>query len=410
MAREAGASVLLLESAPRGLARRQFAAHPQHPLHARRAAGRAGRRLSRRGVLAGPAQGHRRPDRRDAGAHGDPRVVDLPRLDAPPRRALPAAAVRRAARGANQCLLHGRRQGARQRLLPQRRGARRSHPLRRAGRCASSSPTRRFVAARIGKRADRGARLRARRRRLRVEPRMAERGLGNERARRAAGGELPHPRHAASTRACCSSSCSTAGADRVGDPTQAHMVAIDARAPLYDGGICTRIDCVSLGVVVNRDGERFYDEGEDFWPKRYAIWGRLVALQPGQIAYSIIDSKAIGRFMPPVFAGHARGLAGRAGARACACRRPPSSRPLDALQRGLPRRARSTTPSLDDCAHRGPGARQDALGAADRHAAVLRLCAPAGRDLHVPRPQGERARALCTSAACRARTCSWPAR
>ncbi|MET4578173.1 FAD-dependent tricarballylate dehydrogenase TcuA [Ottowia thiooxydans] len=93
------------------------------------------------------------------------------------------------------------------------------------------------------------------------------------------------------------------GVDRIGDPTQAHMVAIDARAPLYDGGICTRIDCVSLGVVVNRDGERFYDEGEDFWPKRYAIWGRLVAQQPGQIGYSIIDAKAIGRFMPPVFDG-----------------------------------------------------------------------------------------------------------
>lgn len=93
------------------------------------------------------------------------------------------------------------------------------------------------------------------------------------------------------------------GADRIGDPTQAHMVAIDARAPLYDGGICTRIDCVSLGVVVNQEARRFYDEGEDFWPKRYAIWGRLVAQQPQQIGYSIIDSKAIGRFMPPVFPG-----------------------------------------------------------------------------------------------------------
>ncbi len=93
------------------------------------------------------------------------------------------------------------------------------------------------------------------------------------------------------------------GADRIGDPTQAHMVAIDARSPLYEGGICTRIDCVSLGIVVNRDACRFYDEGEDFWPKRYAIWGRLVALQPGQIAYSIIDVKALGRFMPPVFPG-----------------------------------------------------------------------------------------------------------
>ena len=95
----------------------------------------------------------------------------------------------------------------------------------------------------------------------------------------------------------------SAGADTIGDPTQAHMVAIDARAPLYDGGICTRIDCVSLGIVVNGQGKRFYDEGEDFWPKRYAIWGRLVAQQPGQMGYSIIDAKAVGRFMPPVFPG-----------------------------------------------------------------------------------------------------------
>ena len=93
------------------------------------------------------------------------------------------------------------------------------------------------------------------------------------------------------------------GAETIGDPTQSHSVAIDARAPLYDGGICTRVDCVSLGIVVNKHARRFYDEGEDFWPKRYAIWGRLVAHQPGQIAFSVIDAKAVGRFMPPVFPG-----------------------------------------------------------------------------------------------------------
>jgi tricarballylate dehydrogenase len=92
-------------------------------------------------------------------------------------------------------------------------------------------------------------------------------------------------------------------ADLIGDPTQAHMVAIDARAPLYDGGICTRVDCVSLGIMVNKEAQRFYDEGEDFWPKRYAIWGRLVAQQPSQIGHCIIDAKAVGRFMPPVFKG-----------------------------------------------------------------------------------------------------------
>jgi tricarballylate dehydrogenase len=91
------------------------------------------------------------------------------------------------------------------------------------------------------------------------------------------------------------------GAKSIGDPTQGHCVAIDARAPKFDGGICTRVDCVSLGIVVNERAERFYDEGEDFWPKRYAIWGRLVAEQPNQIAYSIIDAKSMGKFIPPMF-------------------------------------------------------------------------------------------------------------
>jgi tricarballylate dehydrogenase len=63
----------------------------------------------------------------------------------------------------------------------------------------------------------------------------------------------------------------------------------------------TRLDCVPFSVVVNRHGQRFYDEGEDVWPKRYAIWGRLVAAQPDQVAYSIIDSKSIDAFMPSVF-------------------------------------------------------------------------------------------------------------
>jgi tricarballylate dehydrogenase len=91
------------------------------------------------------------------------------------------------------------------------------------------------------------------------------------------------------------------GAHPVGDPTQFHAVAIDARAPKFDGGIVTRLDCISLGIVVNRRAERFYDEGEDLWPKRYAIWGRLVAQQPDQIAYSIVDAKSTGLFMPSVF-------------------------------------------------------------------------------------------------------------
>src|ERR1700742_1002624 len=91
------------------------------------------------------------------------------------------------------------------------------------------------------------------------------------------------------------------GVQAVGDPTQCHAVAIDARAPKFDGGIITRHDSVVFGIVVNKHGQRFYDEGEDIWPKRYAIWGRLVAAQPGQIAYIIFDSSVVTSFMPTLF-------------------------------------------------------------------------------------------------------------
>ena len=107
------------------------------------------------------------------------------------------------------------------------------------------------------------------------------------------------------------------GVKPVGDPTQCHAVAIDARAPRFDGGIITRLDCVVFGIVVNKNAERFYDEGEDIWPKRYAIWGRLVAAQPEQIAYILFDAKSLKLFMPslypPVQADSVRDLARQLG-------------------------------------------------------------------------------------------------
>jgi tricarballylate dehydrogenase len=108
-----------------------------------------------------------------------------------------------------------------------------------------------------------------------------------------------------------------AGAQSVGDPRACHAIAVDARAPRFDGGIVTRLDCLPLGIVVNERGERFADEGEDFWPKRYASWGALVAQQPGQRAYCLIDAKTARLFMPsvfpPVVASSIRELAGLLG-------------------------------------------------------------------------------------------------
>ena len=116
-----------------------------------------------------------------------------------------------------------------------------------------------------------------------------------------------------------------AGAEPRGNERGFHAVAVDARSPRFDGGIVTRVDSIPFGIAVNREGERFYDEGEDIWPKRYATWGGLIARQPQQTAYSIFDRKAWGRFIPPLFpplaADTVEGLAERLAVPAAALRR-----------------------------------------------------------------------------------------
>ena len=87
----------------------------------------------------------------------------------------------------------------------------------------------------------------------------------------------------------------------VGPPMGAHAIAVDARAPAYDGGIVTRLDAIPIGIVVNANGDRFNDEGEDVWPKRYATWGRLVAEQPSQIAHVVFDAKVAGETIPGLY-------------------------------------------------------------------------------------------------------------
>ena len=141
------------------------------------------------------------------------------------------------------------------------------------------------------------------------------------------------------------------GARPVGNPREFHAIAVDARGPKFDGGIVTRLDSLPFGIVVNRDARRFYDEGEDFWPKRYAIWGGLIARQPGQVAYSIGDARAVGRFMPSVFpaveAGSIREVAASLGLDPAGL-----TATVDAFNRSV--RPGSFDPaSLDDCRTEG---------------------------------------------------------
>ena len=182
-----------------------------------------------------------------------------------------------------------------------------------------------------------------------------------------------------------------AGMMPVADPTQCHAVAIDARAPRYDGGIATRLDSVVFGIMVNREAKRFYDEGEDAWPKRYAIWGRLIAQQPGQIAYSIIDSRSIHMFMPSIFpAVEAQTIAELA-----------SKLELDpaALEKTVAKFNAAVKPGtfdhtiLDDCRTEGLTIRKSHWARTHRRAAVLRLSAAPRHHLHLSRRARERQRA-----------------
>ena len=190
-------------------------------------------------------------------------------------------------------------------------------------------------------RPDRGPGGGVRQRRLRGQHGLAPPVLGGR------GGQLPHPRLAGQRRPVLAALYAH-GAARAGEERGFHAVAVDARRPAFDGGIATRLDSIPFGIVVNTAGQRFYDEGEELWPKRYAIWGRNIAGQPGQIAYSIWDAKVRRLFLPPMY-GPARRLA--RGARGHA--RPRRARP----GRHGPRVQRAIRPGgtfdpgrLDDCA------------------------------------------------------------
>jgi tricarballylate dehydrogenase len=93
-----------------------------------------------------------------------------------------------------------------------------------------------------------------------------------------------------------------AGVKPVGNPARAHMVAVDARGPKFDGGIVTRITAIPHGIVVDRNGKRFHDEGEDARKTHFARWGARIAECPDQIAYLILDANGLGRALPTALA------------------------------------------------------------------------------------------------------------
>jgi tricarballylate dehydrogenase len=83
------------------------------------------------------------------------------------------------------------------------------------------------------------------------------------------------------------------GAGQAGDWSTAHAVAWDAGAPpVGDRELTNQLTRQSypLGIVVNRLGRRFVDEGADFRNYTYARYGADILAQPGAIAYQVFDA------------------------------------------------------------------------------------------------------------------------
>jgi tricarballylate dehydrogenase len=85
-----------------------------------------------------------------------------------------------------------------------------------------------------------------------------------------------------------------AGALPYGQWTGCHSTPIDAEAPPYgDRKLTDKTNRLSYpyGVLVNRRGLRFFDEGEDFQFYTYAKLGGIILNQPSGVGYQIFDAK-----------------------------------------------------------------------------------------------------------------------
>lgn len=88
------------------------------------------------------------------------------------------------------------------------------------------------------------------------------------------------------------------GAELAGRPDSCHAVPMDLHMPDFGNIELPFIErknyrkiCYFLGIMLNADGERFVDEGENFRNYTYAQFGREILKQPRNFAWQIFDSK-----------------------------------------------------------------------------------------------------------------------
>ncbi len=80
------------------------------------------------------------------------------------------------------------------------------------------------------------------------------------------------------------------GAQSCGDFGGFHSAVLDARSAPVEAGE-TNINSYPYTLMVNRNGERFVDEGAEFFDLTYVKYGKAILNQPGGLAYCLFDAK-----------------------------------------------------------------------------------------------------------------------
>ncbi len=84
------------------------------------------------------------------------------------------------------------------------------------------------------------------------------------------------------------------GAQPAGQWGDYHSAVIDARSPAVECGV-TALYNFQMGIIVNAQGERFLDEGEDFRDHTYVKFSKAIIDQAGGTAFCIFDQQMVRR-------------------------------------------------------------------------------------------------------------------
>lgn len=84
-----------------------------------------------------------------------------------------------------------------------------------------------------------------------------------------------------------------AGAASTGHWSGCHAVPWDLNAPDFSGSPSFYRYSYPIGIMVNVEGDRFLDEGADFWAYTYAANGHKILAQPAQTAWQLFDGKSV---------------------------------------------------------------------------------------------------------------------